>query len=191
MTWDGNVSAPYLVFNNVPYSNTVVNAGRYCNANGCDCNANWPNSGYQGYDTLNQVYVRDLFSNALSPIVLHETLENPQLKNGWTNPPISTTLSPSYWLASYWTGYWFPDEFAECKLPTQQPNPLLQSSGTGGTLGLTVTQKYWIGTTTLGFGLGVCTQRDVANLYTNHGNQTNPQIPGFPSTICNQGNFSN
>lgn len=72
VTWDGMVSAPYLVFNNVPYSNTVVNAGQFCNANGCDCNANNPGAGLQGFNTLNQVYVRDLFGNALTPIVLHE-----------------------------------------------------------------------------------------------------------------------
>jgi len=47
VTWDGVASAPFPVFINVPYSNTVVNAGQFCNSNGCDCNANWPGRGYQ------------------------------------------------------------------------------------------------------------------------------------------------
>lgn len=190
VTWDGMVSAPFPVFNNVPYSNTVVNAGQFCNSNGCDCDAIYPGQNDSGYTTLNQVYVRDLFGNVLTPINLHETLENIKYTNGWANPPVRPPTATS-WIPSYWTGYWFPDYFGVCLPPGTQSTPPVTGSGSGGTAGLNLTQKYWIGTTSPGFGLGICTQANVSTLYTNNGAESDIQIPGFPSTICNMGQTLN
>jgi len=193
VTWDGMASAPFPVFINVPYSMNVVNMGQYCTAAGCDCDAVPNTYGLTGYITLNDVQMLDLFGWGNLPIPVNETLEN-QLFLGtgsWSVPPLNYPAA-GYWTAAQWTSAgtssYFSDFFEVCiggTLPTPPPT----SSGTGGTSVFTETQKYWVGTTAP--WTGVCTQADIVTLYTNHGAQSGAQTPGFPATVCKQGNFLN
>jgi hypothetical protein len=95
VTWDGVKSAPFTVFINMPYSNYVVNKGRWCSSAGsCDCNAAnfYPGRGYTGYVTLFDVYTEDLFGNYLTQVGTNEVLFN-QLylgTGGWTSPLSAT-----------------------------------------------------------------------------------------------------
>lgn len=138
----------------------------------------------QGYDIL---------GNTLVPIDLHETLENQQFAatawqgkvgaptaQGWAANSLSWQPSGNLWT---WTDY-----LSICTNGVLDPP--VTSSGNGTTVGFTLTQKFWIGTTTTNF-TGSCIDRNVTTFYTDHGASSNLQTPGIPSTICNQYNYGN
>lgn len=184
VTRDGVKSAPFPIFINIPYANYVVNTGQYCSAfDKCDCNAAGFYSGYTGYVTLNNVYTEDLFGNYLTRISTNETLFN-QLwlgTGGWT----SSLGNPkqSNWSSAQWnSGYSFPDYYSFCTSTPSSFTPPPTYSGSGGTEFFTETQNYWIESTTNGWGL--CTQASAADLYTNHGAQSNVQPPAYPAAVC-------
>ena len=186
VTWDGQLSAPYPVFVNIPYSNTVVNKGQYCTAfNVCDCNA-IGNTGYTGYVTLNYVYVRDLFANALTEIDSNESLFNQQLlgTGNWTSQYFPNPKQSS-WEASQWlNSYYFGDYFSICSTNPAFFTPEPTYSGSGGPPVFSETQDYMDWRSLNRNHVGVCTQGASVSLNTNNGDQSNAHIPGYPGTIC-------
>lgn len=192
VTWDGVASLPWPVFINTPYSNTVVDEGEYCSSPGvCNCNAGFK-PGQTGYVTLLDVYVRDLFGNALVQIPANETLKNPLYlgSGGWT----SSLGVPAQWqwpLDLWNSEYSFPDYYWICSPNAGSLVPPLTDYGTSGVAAvITLTQNYWVGITTNGYG--VCTQVDYIQLYTDHGVQDGAVAPGYPgTTLCGPSYFIN
>ena len=191
-TWDGEQSPPVYLLVNIPYSNTVVNEGQYCSSPGvCNCNAGFK-PGQTGYVTLLDVYVRDLFGNALVQIPANETLKDPLYlgTGGWTSSLGVPTQGK--WPLNLWNSeYSFPDYYWICSPNPGSLTPPLTNYGTSGVIAVfTETQNYWIGSTTN--GSGVCTQVDYSQLYTDHGVQGGAEIPGYPATtLCGPSYFIN
>jgi hypothetical protein len=183
-TWDGVKSASFLIFINMPYSNNAVNEGQYCDPPGtCDCNAGGAYPGDTGYVTLNNVYTEDLFGNYITKTNTNEVLFN-QLYLGtgnWTSAlgnPGQGNWPPARWNSQIT----FPDYYYICTSNPSYLSPPPTSSGSGGTEVFSETQNYYIGSTTNGQGL--CTQASAADLYTNHGEQSNIRPPAYPATVC-------
>jgi hypothetical protein len=97
VTWDGVKSASFQMFINMPYANQVVNEGQYCAAfDQCDCNAFFPGQGYTGFETLNNVYTEDLFTNYMAQTDTNEVLFNQIFLDapGWDGAPLPDN---AYW----------------------------------------------------------------------------------------------
>jgi hypothetical protein len=123
---------------------------------------------------------------------MHESLE----KQMWFGTYISFPLAtPSNLPIANWNAdNTFSDYFSACdnSATNNAMSPPLTSSGNTGTTAIyNSTQKYWVGTTTNTPFVGACVQRNVPNLFTDHGAMTNILVPGIPATICNQGNVGN
>jgi hypothetical protein len=194
VTYDGVASDPVPVFINTPLAANNTNQIQYCNGHGCDCAALYPGQGLQGYVTLIQGALLDILGNQLQPVILHETLEQQQYlaaayisanQSGQLGFPMADTWTVAEWNSNKT----FNDYYGFCEPPADQFTPPVTSSGGGNTQLFNETQKYWIGVSGPGF-LGSCVQRNVARLYTDHGAMTDIEVPGIPSIICNQGNFS-
>jgi hypothetical protein len=157
--------------------------GQYCTAfDQCDCNAEGWFPGDTGYVTLNNVYTEDLFGNYITKTNTNEVLFDQIFLNapGWNKvkDPGQASWTPATWNSANT----FPDYYSFCTNAPTAFSPPPTSSGSGGALVFTETQNYYIGG--LPVGTGLCTQASAANLYTNHGAQSNIQPPAYPATLC-------
>ena len=189
--YDGVSSAGFPVYLNTPFAMTT-SASQYCSGGVCSCDAFFPREGDHGYITLNVSSVQDILGETLVPIRLNESLENQHfVAAGWVGSgfPVAGKWTPAggSGAAPWQSNNTFNDYFYICTTNTTRTPPIT-SYGSGTTAIFTETQKFWIGTTTA-FS-GVCAQRGLVTLYTDHGGNSSVIVPGIPSgTICNRGAF--
>jgi hypothetical protein len=181
VTYNGTPSNPFPVLINTPFVMTTaspVNAGT-CTQFGF---------AEPGYVSVVQHGVADITAATLTPIVLNESLEKQQYLPGAYSEGTPNWGFPAAtpWHVSDWKGNKFPDYFAACGNGTPTPRSY---NPNGTTAVLNETQKFWIGSLT--HFQGVCVQRGIVTLYTDHGTLTNYESPVANKTDCNQGNVIN
>jgi hypothetical protein len=203
------VDAPTASWENVWFtdggytSNTVavyVNApnswGTYTTQWFQQCNVLFGGTGYvQG--NLDSVY--DRLGTQLTPIDVHETLENRQsLYSGenWADYSGNGTAWSAYnancanqqcWSTSSNT---YADLYIGCSVGSLTPAPAAYLSVNPPVPVLSYTQKFWVGTTALNSFSGVCVVRLAVTFHTDRGITSNVSTP--PSSgYCNQGSYAN
>jgi hypothetical protein len=188
VTVDGLSSNQLPVFINTPSTMTTSGPSQFCNALGCDCLARgYPVNGI-GYVALITHGVADRIGNILTPIDLNESLEHQQFFGGWIGqvPPVATPWNVFQWNPNNTIS----DYLSACSLEGSSPNPPPTAFGLNGTVPiLNETQKFWIGSQT--HFHGVCVQRGVLTLYTDHGAVSPYYTPILSPADCNEGNVIN
>lgn len=179
VTYDGYPSDPFPVFINTPFTMTTsADIGSYtCQQLGAP--ANWV-----GYANDVSHGIADLLGATLIPINVKESLE----KRQWLNATYSSGPLPTAtpWLWNQWQGNVFIDRFTICASTPNPLNPPPTSYNPNGTTAVfNETQKFWVGTTT-DFA-GVCVQRGVVTLYTDHGRVSPYYTPVTNKADCNPG----
>lgn len=142
VTYNGNLSTPFPVFINTPYTITTSLPGEYCNASGCGCSA-FGNQYPIGYANAVTHGIADLNGTTMPPIILNESLEKQQWINPTYNGPYPT---PGTWQASSWNASpqnTFTDVFWMCTNSNTGLNPPLSSYNPNGTSAVfNQTQKF-------------------------------------------------
>jgi hypothetical protein len=184
VTYDGTPSSPFPVFINTPFTMTTSTdvASYTCQ----QINGPPPqgSTGWEGYGNVVAHGIADLVGQTLIPINVKESLEKqtwyPASYQGGSNPAATP------WLWNQWIGNTFDDLFSICAATPNNLNPHPTSyNPSGGTRLFDETQKFWIGTTT--DFTGVCVQRGVVTLYTNHGRLSPYYTPILNKADCNRG----
>lgn len=136
--------------------------------------------------------ISDLNGSIMTPIVLNESLENKQLINS-TYAVLPLNFIPSTWQVNAWNASpqnTFTDVFVICTTSNDGLNPPLSSYNPNGmSVVYKMTQKFWIGSASQ-FD-GVCVQRGVVTMYSDHGAISPYYTPITNKADCNQGNVLN
>jgi hypothetical protein len=181
--YDGYPSNPFPVFIDTPYTMTTsADIGHFtCQQLGAP--ANWV-----GYANDVSHGIADLLGTTLIPINVKESLENQRWVNATYNGGGFPAATP--WTWDQWQGNAFIDRFTMC---ASTPNPLnpppTNYNPNGVSAVFNETQKFWVGTV-IDFA-GVCVQRGVVTLYTDHGKLTPYYTPITNKADCNPGTVLN
>ena len=192
VTYNGNPSSPFPIFINTPYTMTTSLPGEFCNGYGCGCSA-FGRPTWFGYANSVTHGLADLNGSIMTPIILNESLEKQQTINS-TYGILAMQPIAGTWQANQWNTITqpntFTDVFALCAASNDGLNPPLSSYNPNGTSAVfNQTQKFWIGSGS--HFNGVCVQRGVVTLYSDHGAISPYYTPITNKADCNQGNVLN
>ncbi len=179
VTYDGTPSSPFPVFNDSPYSMTTSSDIAHYTCQDLGAPPNWV--GYAN-DVSHGIF--DLLGVSLIPINVKESLEKQQWLYATYNGNPYPAATPWYW--NQWQGNVFIDRFTLC---ASTPNPLnpppTNYNPNGTSAAFNETQKFWVATDT--DFTGVCVQRGVVTLYTDHGKVSPYYSPITSPADCNRG----